>query len=322
MKKLGTRAATLLLASLASAYACAQSNETIALYKDAKPYIDNPVSNLKLQIPELDGLKADASPIPLETILSKAGEVVLAQMPHVPNLIAEEDIAQEAAPPPAPVSASGTKGTSPWRGVTGAGDAAPSDVLVPQVFRRFEYVILAEHPPDGGTVFDESRKSLEKNTHAAAPRGIGFGSLWLLFVPSNIPESRFRYLGSQKIDKRPAFVVAFAQDPKLVKMPATITTDTGSLPLLYQGVLWIDQETYKIVRIRTDLLGTLPSIKLWQATSTVNYSEVEIPKFDTPLWLPQSVEIGWDLGGNRLGELHRYSKYRLFTVTSRIVPAN
>lgn len=319
MKKLQVHTAALVLALLA-AYACAQSSETIALYADAKPYMDNPVSTLKLQIPELNGLKAAASPVPLETILSKAGEIVLAQMPQIPNLVAEEDIAPEAAPPSAPIIVTSGKTASPWRGISGAGDAAPGSVMVPQTFRRFEYVILAEHTPDGGTLFDESRKSLDKDSHAPAPRGVGFGSLWLLFIPSNLPESRFRYLGSQKIDKRPAFVVAFAQDPKLVKMPGIIQTDSGPLPLIFQGVVWIDQETYKIVRIRTDLLGALPSIKLWQATSTVNYSQVEIPKFDTPLWLPRTVEIGWDLGGNRLGELHRYSKYRLFTVTSRIVP--
>jgi hypothetical protein len=92
------------------------------------------------------------------------------------------------------------------------------------------------------------------------------------------------------------------------------------MPLLYQGVAWIDQESYKIVRIGTDLLAPLPNIKLLQATSTVNFSVVEIPKFTESLWLPKSVELTWDLGGNRLGELHRYSKYRLFAATSRIIP--
>jgi hypothetical protein len=192
--------------------------------------------------------------------------------------------------------------------------------LVPQNWRRFEYLIMAEHQSDGSTVFDESRKDLDKSDRAAAPHGVGFGSLWLMFAPAHQKESSFRYLGTQKVDKRATFVVGFAQDPKLVKVPGMVKAESGEVPLLYQGIAWIDQETYKIVRLRTDLLAPLTAIKLWQATSTVNFSEVEIPKFETPLWLPKSVEITWDLNGNRLGELHRYSKYRLFAATARIVP--
>ncbi len=285
--------------------------------RNAQPYKDDPIATMKLKVPQLDGLKADASQVELPTILNKTGEVIVAQMPRVPNLIALEEVAQEAVTTTR-ISNSGARGTSPWSGV--AGMSSSPDALVPQTWRRFEYLILAKHGDDGGTVFDESRKDLDKKDREAAPRGIGFGSLWLMFIPANQEESNFRYLGTQKVEKRPTYVVAFAQDPRRVKVPGVIETDSGQTPLLYQGVAWIDQETYKIVRIRTDVLAPLPKIKLWQATSTVSFGEVEIPKFDAQLWLPKTVEITWDLGGNRLGELHRYSNYRLFAATSRIVP--
>jgi hypothetical protein len=295
----------------------AQSSETVSLYADAQPYKDDPIATMKLKVPQLDGLKVDASQAELPTILNKAGEVIVAQMPRVPNLIALEEIAQEAVTTTR-ISNSGARGTSSWSGIAGMGGDS-SGPLVPQTWRRFEYVILAKHL-DGGTVFDESRKDLDKKDREAAPHGIGFGSLWLMFIPSNQGESSFRYLGTQSVEKHPTYVVAFAQDPRLVKVPGAIVTDSGQVPLLYQGVAWIDQETYKIVRIRTDVLAPLPTIKLWQATSTVSFGEVEIPKFDAQLWLPKTVEITWDLDGNRLGELHRYSNYRLFAATSRIVP--
>ena len=96
-----------------------------------------------------------------------------------------------------------------------------------------------------------------------------------MFVPTNQEESSFRYLGTQKVDKRATFAVGFAQDPKLVKVPGVIETERGEAPLLYQGVAWIDQETYKIVRMRTDVLAPLPSIKLLQATSTVSLQRGE-----------------------------------------------
>jgi hypothetical protein len=296
----------------------AQSSETVSLYADAKPYMDDPAT-LKLKIKGLDGLKPEGSREDLSAILSKTGAAIVAQLPRVPNLIALEEIAQEQPQPPPTLATGGG-----LRGAVNASIASinPNDptALVPQNWRRFEYLIMAEHQSDGSTVFDESRKDLDKSDRAAAPHGIGFGSLWLMLVPAKQGESSFRYLGTQKVDKRPTFVVGFAQDPKLVKVPGVIQTDKGEVPLLYQGIAWIDQDTYKIVRLRTDLLAPLPKIKLLQATSTVVFSEVEIPKFDTLLWLPKTVEITWDLDGNRLGELHRYSKYRLFAATSRIVP--
>jgi hypothetical protein len=305
-------------AVLGAVGAVAQSATAVSLYAGAQPYKDDSIGTMKLKVSQLDGVKAEASQEKLPAILDKAGAAIVAQMPRVPNLIALEEVAQEQ-----PQSSPAMGGAIGIRGAVNASIAAinpngPAD-LVPQTWRRFEYLIMAQHQGDGGTVFDESRKDLDKSDRAAAPHGIGFGSLWLMFVPAKQGESSFRYLGTQKVDKRPTFVVGFAQDPKLVKVPGVIQTERGEVPLLYQGIAWIDQETYKIVRLRTDLLAPLPTIKLLQATSTIIFSEVEIPKFDALLWLPKTVEITWDLDGNRLGELHRYSKYRLFAATSRIV---
>lgn len=288
----------------------AQSAETVSLYAEAKPYMDNPLPTLKTKVTDLDGLKADTNQDELPTLLNKAGEVILAQMPRVPNLIAREDIALETK---ASSSYAGNK-TLMLQGIT------PDGTMIPQEWRHFEFLIIAKHQTEGGVIFEESRKEIGKVHPAALPRGVGFSSLWLMFLPSNVPDSHFRYLGKQTMEKRPTFVVAFAQDPKLVKMPGVIDAHSGKVPLLYQGVIWIDQETYRIVRIRTDLLAPLPRIQLEQLSSTLSFSEVKIPKFDTPLWLPRHVEITWDVGGYRMGEIHRYSQYGLFQVTSRILP--
>jgi hypothetical protein len=309
------------IALLSNAATFAQAKDATRVYAEAKPYKDDPLPLLKMKIKELDGLKAETSQVDLTTVLDKVGEVIVAQMPRVPNLIAQEDVAQEQPTPPVGLSAGSLNANARMQmdRITQAANTQ-DQALVPQNWKRFEYVVLAEPQSGGGILFNESRKDLNKGHHAAGPRGIGFGSLWLMFVPSNIGESHFRYLGTQNVNKRPTFVVAFSQDPALVKMPGVIETDNGQMPLLYQGVAWIDQESYRIVRIRTDLLSPLPHIKLLQATSTVDFSAVVIPKFTETLWLPKSVELTWDLNGNRLGELHRYSKYQLFAATSRIVP--
>lgn len=290
----------------------AQNSETLSLYAGAKPYMNDPLMKLKMKVSDLSGLKADANQDRLASILNKAGEVIVAQMPRVPNLIAQEDVAQEQ-------EAKSESGYAGNKSVLLQG-ISQQDSMTPLYWRRFEYLILAKHSSSGGTILDESRKEIGKSHHATPPRGIGFGSLWLLFVPPNLSQSHFHYLGTQSVQKRPTFVVAFAQEPRLVKMPGTIEVQSGQVPLLYQGVVWIDQQTYKIVRIRTDLLAPLPRIQVNQLSSTLSFSEVKTPHLDTPLWLPEHVEITWHMGGNRMGEFHRYSKYGLFRATSRILP--
>ncbi len=290
----------------------AQMSEMVSLYADAKPYMDDPVPMLKTKVKELNGLKIETNQEGLAEILSKAGEVILEQTPRLPNLIAREEIAQEQ------VTATLSQGNRAL-----AVDTRPlttNDRLEPQSWRRFDYLIVARHPDDGGTEFEEYRKEAGKADEGTPPRGIGFGSLWLIFVPSNVPQSHFRYLGKQNVNRRPTFVVGFAQDPNLVKVPGVATMGSERAPLLYQGIAWIDVETYKIVRIRTDLLAPLPQIQLPRLSSTVNFSEVRIRELDIPLWLPKEVEITWDQEKTKVGELHRYSDYRLFQATSRILP--
>jgi hypothetical protein len=290
-----------------------------SIYSAAKPYMYEPLPMLKMDVHELSGVKPDVNQEDLPALLEKVSEVIVAQMPHVPNLLAREDIAREQTPLPTFSSGSSASGRHRQEPSMPSSAATQDDRLVPQEWRRYEYLIIAR-PQADKIVFDESRSEIGKSHETSPPRGTGFGSLWMMFLPSSLGETHFRYLGRQKVDGHQTHVVVFAQDPKLVKVPGIIQLEGGDVPLLYQGVAWIDQETFKMVRIRTDLLAPLPKFEVQRITSSVNFSQVNIPQLDTPLWLPKEVEITWEIGGNRLGELHRYSGYHLFHATSRIVP--
>ena len=297
-----------------------QLGDARSMYAAAKPYMYESIPSLKLDVHDLSGLKPDESQAGLQAVLDNASAVIIAQMPRVPNLLAREDIAQEQRPATSYMPGGMSSGSGRHRQDLAMQPVGPQDDrLVPHDWRRFEYLIIAK-PDVAGTIFDESRVEVGKPRDLSPPHGIGFGSMWMMFLPTNLPESHFRYIGRQKIDGRPTFVVVFAQDPELVKMPAVIQLESGSFPLLYQGVAWIDQETYRMVRIRTDLLAPLPTVQVKQVSSSVNFSEVKIPQLETPLWLPKDVEITWEISGTRLGEIHRYSGYHLFRATSRIVP--
>jgi hypothetical protein len=83
---------------------------------------------------------------------------------------------------------------------------------------------------------------------------------------------------------------------------------------------WIDAQDFQILRLRTDLLAPLPELNLKRVTSTIEYTQIHIPELGEPLWLPQEVELLWQTNGQETGEIHRYSKYRLFRATIKLRP--
>ena len=98
------------------------------------------------------------------------------------------------------------------------------------------------------------------------PKGIGFAPLWLIFAAGNRSESNFHYLGMQKVEGHATYVITFAQVPAQVRKPSLLATATDTIPLLYQGVAWIDASDFQILRLRTDLLAPLPQLGLDRVT--------------------------------------------------------
>ena len=152
-----------------------------------------------------------------------------------------------------------------------------------------------------------------------ALRGYGFAYQWLFFSAANQPEFRFRYLGQQEKSGRRTFVVAFAQDPHKVDDPAYFMSDGKTAPFFYQGVFWVDQTSFDIVALRTDLLAPLPGMMLKQLTTQLTFRSVPIHGYDAVFWLPAEVDISSDQGHGPSEESHRYSDYHLFHAEARVV---
>jgi hypothetical protein len=292
-------------------------------YEKTAPYVDLPLAQMKKSIRELNGIKADDTPGRVELILEKTGEAIALQLPRVPNLICREDVAEEAAPQGGGadgVSQVGTKTVGVIGGIGMLTQTPPTTKrLVPGDWHHFEYIIHANKDADGTTTLEESRTG-KSGSATPDPKGIGFAPLWLIFAAGNRSESNFHYLGTQKVEGHATYVISFAQIPAQVRKPSLLATATDTIPLLYQGVAWIDARDFQILRLRTDLLAPLPQFNLTRVTSTIEYAQVRIPDLADPLWLPQEVELLWQTNGEENGELHRYSKYQLFRATIKLRP--
>jgi hypothetical protein len=168
---------------------------------------------------------------------------------------------------------------------------------------------------------DLASASQQINTRATGvpPLGQGFASLWVLFYPSNLTESNFRYLGEQKMEGHRAFVLAFAQKPESVRLPGEVRLEDKSLQIYYQGIAWVDASDFRIVRLRTDLLSPLIDLHLTQLTAEVQFAVMQAAGFASPLWLPREVIVTSQVNGHTFHDKHSYSNYRSFQAHARIL---
>jgi hypothetical protein len=318
------------------------SAQIMKAYGDAQPYMDCALPELKRIVPALEGLKPGKVELPLQAILDRTGEVIKAQIPRMPNLIAAESVAQADVTgdkkPGAGALYNSGRGFPQAAGILQqyslqfATDEKQLEqnlhlTLVTETpWKNFDYLILVRRSTDGTQTLEESRADLKAPNDKRLKReqkilhGIGFEYLWLLFLPANAPESSYRLLGHQKMYGHETYVVGFAQSPARVKQPGEIDLSGETYPLLYQGIAWIDKATFRIVRLRTDLLAPLPAIQLERFSSDLRFEPIDIADLKVALWLPRQVELIWMQGGQMSGELHVYTKYSMFHATVRVLP--
>lgn len=252
-------------------------------------------------------------------ILDKTGDVLADLYRRIPNLVAREEV-RRTLPPGAPSSV-------PLARRGGNLDATQDNSSVTRYHSEaYVYRIVPGHGPAGTEILNEFRTDAhdhpvdDSGRDPDSPRNIGFATSWLFFFPANRQESRFRYLGQQKIGKHDTFVIAFAQNPGHDRLSTVLESGSGQCSAPSQGIAWIDQSTYRILRMQTDLLSPVPSINLTELRAVLDYSEVRIPERDLLLWLPDMVKNSWQAAGASGEELHLYTHYRLFGSTVRVVP--
>jgi len=294
--------AVLGFAHLRSLVAKAQVIDTSgqSYYENARPLLDYPLPDLLRAAPELQGLEPAENQDELAFILDKAGEATEELLDRMPDLISREDITQAKL---------GDQGSARE-----------------QRRREFDYLILV-HRQDAHVTMEEYRPGLEGTRLEAQDMEEGymltrgFASVWLHFLPSNRPASRFRYLGQQTDGGLRCYIVAFAQIPGWATVTGRVVNVVRSVLILYQGIAWIDEASFRIVRLRMDLLAPRPDIGLERQTTELHFGEIRLPQTVSPLWLPQEVVVTTGMNKRLYRNVHRYSDYRLFKVETKILSA-
>jgi hypothetical protein len=263
-------------------------------------YVDWPTQRLIKAVPKLKGMESATSQDSLPTILNKAGESVDSFLDNLANTASRERIQEKVL-----VLEPGSLLQNEER--TGA--------------QEFLYVVIAEskgrHEEFKEYRTDLKGRPVEKT--GAKPgymltSGFVFAQLYL--QPSHQRESAFRYLGRQSIGGRKCEILAFAQRPGLARV-MDFLSNVVPLPLLKQGIIWIDSASYQIVRMQTDLLVPQTQIGLTRNTVEIEYAPVHFASSDQTLRLPSKVLVTVNFRGSIYTNRHEYSDYKLFRIETK-----
>ncbi len=143
----------------------------------------------------------------------------------------------------------------------------------------------------------------------------GYAGLCLCLHPTHQPYSKFRYLGRERRKPR-AHIIAFAQNPESGDYMAQYFDVNTAVVVnfLVQGLVWLDPDSYQILRMRTSM--QVPYTTLKEQITDIIYEKVEFESIQKQFWLPHEVNISWELPEWTFRNQHKYSDYHLFSVES------
>ena len=186
--------------------------------------------------------------------------------------------------------------------------------------RRFDYVVSIRQYRPG--YFDVLEYRSSKYSPAEFPDGVetrGLPSMSLIFHPSHSGDFAMSCEGLGQWNGTPAWQVHFRQRPD---KPNTIRgyrigENGPSYPVALRGRAWIAADSYQIMRMETDLVATLPEIRLFTDRTVVEYGPVSFKSRNVEMWLPQSAELYSDWRGKRMHRRHSFSNFILFSVDEK-----
>lgn len=233
-----------------------------AVYVIAHPYLDWPLAQLTEHIPELQAIQPAADQQQLPVILENMGRTVDDFVRNIGDLIADEDVTQEK--------------------LNAKGKVEAKERV------RDNYLILHHGCAWGAS----AEYRMDDKGNRLGPIGLEKGDLvtsgsalsCISFSSVVQPQSRFRYLGEEKLGSRETYVLAYAQKPGEVTFTTAMRGTGGhEVDMLTQGILWVDKNSFQIFRMRTDLLVPNAEIGLDQLTTEVTFGEVRTLRHDDSL---------------------------------------
>ncbi|MBZ5496741.1 MAG: hypothetical protein LAP85_10080 [Acidobacteriia bacterium] len=237
-------------------------------------------------------IQAQSSSPPLATLLEKLGKQVESFRQQYPAVTCSEAVSQVKL--------------------------AKGGGVVRRLESQFDYLILIS-PGENYLAVEESRlikkPSAKRNDVPLLVTG-GFSTMILVFHP--LYQNCFEYLQlpEESIGGKRVVCIQFQHVPG-TRSTACLRLNGRDVPLELKGKAWIDPETMAFIRITAELASPLTDLGLQTLTADVQYAPVRFDGAESAYWLPTSALIEVATAQQHWRNIHRFTDYRRFSVTTQ-----
>lgn len=184
----------------------------------------------------------------------------------------------------------------------------------------FSYVSYIHEVRPGQLAVEEYRNdTVAVQAFPARMATTGTAAFALIFHPYYVNDFLVTCEGLGQWNGQAAWQLHFVQRPDRSNNFRGYRVGPAYYPVRLKGRAWISQDDHQVLRIETDLAGTIPEIRLLKEHCSIDYGPVEFRKRHVRLWLPQSTEIFMDYRSRRYHLTHSFSDFKLFWVDTEEV---
>jgi hypothetical protein len=180
--------------------------------------------------------------------------------------------------------------------------------------QRAQYVVSARREPDGNVHLEEYRGRSMNNAPEPSSDHVAVGgafSFLLIFHPYHAKDFQMSCEGLGSWHGQPAWQIRFEEQSSHM---SGLGVDGKEYLLRLRGRAWILADSYQVGRVETDLVETIPEIRLRLQHEIIEYSRGSFPGTNVMMWLPSSVELYMDFRGHRFYRRLSYMDFQLFSV--------
>jgi hypothetical protein len=182
--------------------------------------------------------------------------------------------------------------------------------------RKFSYLVSIAQTPKGEMNVEEYRNGgWNQDQFPDQIATVGTPSLVLIFHPQYAKNFWMTCEGLGQWHEQPAWQVRFEERTDRHNPISDLVLDGRAFGVRLRGRAWILADSYQVARLESDLADQIPKIRLRLQHEDIEYRPVHFEQGECDIWLPSTTEIYMDFRGHRFYRRHRFTDFRLFSVT-------
>jgi hypothetical protein len=181
--------------------------------------------------------------------------------------------------------------------------------------RSFNYLVSIREFRPGVFDVQEFRDGL--TTPDVFPEHVAsLGTVAMVFVfhPEYAGDFDFRCEGHTHVGGQDAWQLHFSQTPDRPPRLRSYRLANLYFRVGLKGRAWISPDTFQVLRMESDLVSTVPEIRLRADHEDIQYGPVLVKTKQLSLWLPASSEIYLDFNGHRIHRRQELTDYLFFWI--------